>query len=86
MQPTFCLNTAAAGAACASDLYGMPSGLLCWIAARNRPALDGIESSCNPTDIAPALSPNSVICSGSPPKRSMLSRTQRIASCWSIRP
>ena len=38
------------------------------------------------TDRPPADSPAMVTLCGSPPKRAMLSRTQRSAACWSISP
>lgn len=41
---------------------------------------------CMKTLAAPAPCPKSVMAEGSPPKRSMFSRTQRTASTWSFSP
>ncbi len=57
---------------------------LCTIARWNRPAEAG-EVRCAQTLRAPADSPNTVMLSGSAPKRAAFARTQRSAARWSAR-
>ena len=58
---------------------------LCMMARRKSPAAAGVPMRV-PTLMAPADSPNTVTFPGSPPKASMLSRTQVRAAIWSSRP
>ena len=51
----------------------------------NRPCAAGVAISVV-TEIAPADSPKTVTCPGSPPKAAMLSRTHSRAAIWSRRP
>src|SRR5699024_3043493 len=77
--------------ACCSEIRravpmpSMSAGMLCAMARRKRPRACG-ETSKPVTAPAPADSPATVMLSGSPPKATMLSRTQRSAAAWSSRP
>ncbi len=60
-------------------------GTLWATARRKRPAARGTASR-EATEPAPADSPKTVTCPGSPPNAVMLSRTHSSAATWSSRP
>ncbi len=71
--------------AMAARAVRMPSGGLCTIARPNNPSPAPATARCS-TASAPADCPTAVTRSGSPPNASMLRRTHRSASSWSISP
>jgi len=73
-----------APAGVSTDLYLNMDPL--WTMTRRKRPLDLGETMCQHTDDAPALFPNSVTLSGSPPKRCMYFLTHWRASRWSSRP